>query len=201
MSNNIMRWLTLILSILVLICGISLLFAPLEAYIMIAVFIPIAILFHGISCFIQYSREHETHQLSEWLLADGIISTIIGVIFLFRTDTIAAALPYIFGFWVMFAGVLRIVGALSTRKVIPKQGWLLVWGAVGVLSGIVLLYHPLFAGAVITYFVIWALIFMGAQGIFSFFVLNSVPGDGGGDKPGDGDESGDSGGDESGDKA
>ena len=86
MVSNSMRWMSLILGILVLACGVWMLFSPpLETYIMIVLFIPIAILFHGISCISLYAGTKSDERTgSGWLLADGILSSIIGIWLLFR---------------------------------------------------------------------------------------------------------------------
>jgi len=180
MVSNSTRWLSLILGILVLACGVWMLFSPpLETYIMIVLFIPIAILFHGISCISLYVGTNSDERTgSGWLLADGILSSIIGIWLLFRPELTGYALPYILAFWVLIAGILRIIGAFAAKGKVYGWGWFIVWGIIGIITGIFLLNHPLFTGVIITYAVIWGFIFMGLWSISMFFI-SKKGGDGG----------------------
>ena len=175
MVSNSTRWLSLILGILVLACGVWMLFSPpLETYIMIVLFIPIAILFHGISCIGLYVGTNSDERTgSGWLLADGILSSIIGIWLLFRPELTGYALPYILAFWVLIAGILRIIGAFAARGKVYAWGWFIVWGIIGIITGIFLLNHPLFTEVIITYAVIWGFIFMGLWSISMFFISKS----------------------------
>jgi len=104
------------------------------------------------------------------LLADGILSSIIGIWLLFRPELTGYALPYILAFWVLIAGILRIIGAFAAKGKVYAWGWFIVWGIIGIITGIFLLNHPLFTGVVITYAVIWGFIFMGLWSISMFFI-------------------------------
>ena len=46
-------------------------------------------------------------------------------------------------------------------------------GIVGIIAGLFLLNHPLFSGAMITYYVVFGFIFMGFQNIIFCFTPNS----------------------------
>jgi len=150
------------------------LFTPMETYAMIAFLVPIVILLHGVSCLTTYFSTEIGQAASGWLLADGILSSIVGGWLLFTPDITALALPLIFGFWVLFAGILRIIGAITSRKLVAQWIWLLLFGVVGILTGIFLLNHPLIAQVVITYLTVWCFIFMGILGIIQFFVLKNT---------------------------
>ena len=175
--SNFLRWGTLILGVLILACGVSLLFMPYEAYLMITVFIPISILFHGVCGIFGYIRDKETQETSVWMLIDGIFSSIIAVWLLSRLGAVELSLPFVFGFWVLMAGVLRIVGAILARKTDSRWGWLLAFGIIGVATGLFLLNHPLFTSSLITYFVIFSMIFMGFLNIAIFFMSGKSSGD------------------------
>ena len=170
MNSNAARWFSLILGILLLVCGVMMLFTPYEAYIMVAIFIPIAILVHGIRSIASYSNSKKEGAPQGWILADGILSAVIGIWLLFQPAAAAVSLPFIFGFWILFAGVLRLMGGFSGKDAVKGSGWLIVWGIIGIITGLLLLNHPLFTGVIISYLVIWAFIFIGIQDIFFFFV-------------------------------
>jgi uncharacterized membrane protein HdeD (DUF308 family) len=173
MNTKALRICTLIMGIMVMGFGIIMLFTPMETYTFITILIPIAIFMHGISSLITYITAGAERAASGWLLADGILSIIVGVWLFFITDITAMALPFIFGFWVLFAGVLRIMGAVSVRKITSKWGWLLFFGVVGIITGVFLLNHPIIAGAIIAFLTAWGFVFMGILVITQFFVMKN----------------------------
>ena len=164
---------SLIIGLFVLICGVFLVFTPLEAYVMVTFIIPFAIIFHGVSGVISYIGDKKTKAVTGWLLADGLISVIIGLWLLVSPGRVALALPYVFGFWVLFGGTLRIVGSVAMKNASKTWGLVLLLGVIGVASGIILLNHPYFSETIIAYLVAWSFIFMGIQGIMNFFVIRS----------------------------
>ena len=164
---------SLIIGLFVLICGVFLVFTPLEAYIMVKILIPAAIVFHGVSGVISYAGDKKNKDVMGWLLADGLISVIIGLWLLVSPGRVEIALPYVFGFWVLFGGTLRMVGSSAMKKASKTWVLVLLWGVIGVVSGIVLLNHTYFQDTFVPYLVAWSFIFMGIQGIMNFFVLRS----------------------------
>ena len=174
MSTKTLRIFSLIMGIIVVIFGIIMLFTPMETYAMIAMLVPVIVLFHGISCLASYLGSATEQATSGWLLADGILSTIVGIWLMFSFNIMAVVLPLIFGFWVLFAGVLRIIGAITSRHLIDRWIWLLLLGAIGVITGIFLINHLAISQVIITYLTVWCFIFMGIMGITQFFALKNV---------------------------
>jgi len=174
MNTKALRVFSLIMGLIVVAFGITMLFFPMEAYAMIVFLIPVIILLHGVSCLASYFGSDLEASASGWVLADGILSSIVGGWLLFSPDIMAMSLPMIFGFWILFAGVLRIISSITIRNYVKAWIWLLLLGIVGVLLGIFLLNHLVLAGEIITYLSIVCFILMGIMSILQFFLLKNV---------------------------
>jgi uncharacterized membrane protein HdeD (DUF308 family) len=80
---------------------------------------------------------------SKWLLlAEGALGILAGLIAVFWPGVTAVVLLYIFAFWAIFGGLLRIVGAVLLRREIENEWTMALSGAVWVLLGIVLFVLP-----------------------------------------------------------
>ena len=174
MSTTAFRVFSLVMGIIITVFGIVMFFFPMETYAIITFLIPVIILLHGVSCLATYFGSDSDSPASGWVLADGILSAIVGGWLLFSPDIMAMSLPMIFGFWVLFAGVLRIISSITIRREVRAWIWLLLWGITSVLLGIFLLNHLVLAGLIITYLTVLCFILMGIMSIIQFFVLKKV---------------------------
>jgi uncharacterized membrane protein HdeD (DUF308 family) len=50
-----------------------------------------------------------------WSLILGVVSIILGLILLFNTALAALALPWVFGIFLIFAGIMAIISAFQLR--------------------------------------------------------------------------------------
>lgn len=171
------RWLFLIAGILLVIVGIYMFSTPLANIMGLAVFITVAMLVSGISEIIHWGNADKNAR-SGWLLASGILSTLLGVWVIFGHGSIAniaVVIPFIFGIWVLMGGILRFVGALTMKKEgIKSWGWVLFSGAVGVILGFIFMYHPLFAAATVSMLIACLFLFQGINSVLLFFTLNKT---------------------------
>ena len=173
---NSTKWLVLISGVLIAILGISMLFTPLENLVTLALFIGIAMLVSGISEIVSFCGE-EKGQRSGWMLASGIITTLLGIWTFFGRGTAAliAILPCIFAVWVMTSSIMRIVGSVSLKSEgFSQWGWLLAFGIVGTILGFILLFTPVLSSAIIAFSIAFMLIVHGVNNIIIFFRMNSL---------------------------
>lgn len=77
-----------------------------------------------------------------WLLAEGVLGIVIGVITFFSTSTTALFLLYLIAFWAIVTGILEIVQAVQLRRVISNEWMLILGGAASVVFGVLLLLFP-----------------------------------------------------------
>jgi len=104
----------------------------------------------------------EKDQSSIWwvFLLEGIASLIFGGLLLTAPAATLVALVIFLGFYWLFIGVLELVRVFVDRSV--PWFWSLLIGVVGIVAGIIVLNHPLFAAVVLpTALVVW----LGVLGI------------------------------------
>ena len=140
-----MRIVTVIIGILLIIAGfIS--FANLGITIwMMALFAGIAILVFGINQIGNWFTARKTGGVSGWVLAEGIITSILGIIIIFYPISSLAILAIWVAAWLVVSGVMRIIAAIQTRKNLPGSSWgvMLFLGIIITIVGICGIIFPL----------------------------------------------------------
>ena len=76
------------------------------------------------------------------LLAEGVLGLLAGLVALFWPGLAAVVALYVFSFWAVFGGLLRILGAILLRREIDNEWTMALGGALWVLLGIVLAVLP-----------------------------------------------------------
>ena len=76
------------------------------------------------------------------LLAEGVLGLLAGLVALFWPGLTAVVVLYVFSFWAIFGGLLRILGAILLRREINNMWTMALGGALWVLLGIVLAILP-----------------------------------------------------------
>lgn len=138
-----MKIFTIILGVIVAICGFSCMFTPVMTFLEAGYFLAILLLVYGISAIIKAVVE-KTYGIT---LVFGILSTILGLVILvvpglkLMTD---GMLIYMMAFWFLAQGVMGIVMAFKQKKAAESKSWIwiLVLGILAVLLGIYSLAHP-----------------------------------------------------------
>lgn len=101
-------------------------------------------------------------QSSVWwvFLLEGIASLIFGGLLITSPAATLVALVIFLGFYWLFVGVLELVRVFVDKSV--PWFWSLIIGVVGIVAGIIVLNHPLFAAVILpTALVVW----LGVLGI------------------------------------
>lgn len=102
-----------------------------------------------------------------WIfLLEGIAAIIFGVLLITNPGATLVALVIFLGFYWLFVGVLELVRVFVDRSV--PWYWSLLIGILGIIAGIIVLRHPLFAAVVLpTAIVVWLGILGLVIGIFA----------------------------------
>ena len=131
----------------------------------IAVPLGIAMFFSGWVNMLVYHKQCKIMHGAHWLLADGMSTALLSIFLLFNQMIEAATIPFFFGVWELFSGVLKSIDAkeLKTERM---AGWKR-FAAVGlfeIVSGIAALLKPVddFVGM---HIVVAVILFVQACGI------------------------------------
>lgn len=138
-----MKIVTIILGILMAICGISCICTPVMTFLEAGYFLVILLLVYGIAAIVK-SVVQKVYGIP---FIFGILSTILGLVIMvvpglkLMTD---GMLLYIMAVWFMVQGVVAIVMAFQQKKIAEGKGWIatLILGILGVLLGIYSVAHP-----------------------------------------------------------
>lgn len=131
--------------------GLALLAAALHVYNVpdnrltsVASHLGVAMLFAGcVNLVVYYFQKDKIHG-SHWLLADGMTSLLLSIFPLFNTVVLAAVIPFFFGIWELFSGIIKFVEATELHEEkIRGWRWFLLIGMFELVSGIGSMVKPI----------------------------------------------------------
>lgn len=78
------------------------------------------------------------------ILADGIITTLLGIFFLANVNVVEAILPIVFAMWFIYEGISELVLAIQAGKFKVSNWWvLLIFAIIEIIFGFVALFDPI----------------------------------------------------------
>jgi uncharacterized membrane protein HdeD (DUF308 family) len=144
-------WLLLIAGLIFILAGIIILVHPLSTFLTVAVFFGIAILMGGIVKIIFAISNRNHHQSWGWTLISGIISVVIGLVLANNPAISLVILPFILGFYVLYAGGMLIsMGIHGQHMHLTGSGWIIFGGVITLLLGLGILFNPVTGVVVLT---------------------------------------------------
>ncbi len=103
-----------------------------------------AMLFAGCINLVVYYHQKDKIHGSHWLLADGMTSVLLSVFPLLNAMILPSVLPFFFGIWELFSGIIKFVEATELREEkIRGYRWFLLIGLVELVSGIGSMLKPI----------------------------------------------------------
>ena len=90
-----------------------------------------------------------------WVLVQGIISLIAGIIAFVNPGLTGLTLIYIIAAWAVISGIMIIIAAIRLRREISGELWLVLSGVISIVLGIALFANP-DAGAIAVVYTIGA---------------------------------------------
>jgi len=164
----------LILGILLIVMGVVFFATPGINAVVTGYIVCALMLVFGIAEIVFYGVHHKTHSASGWVLADGILTTILGLMLLFIPGAQIVTMSILFAMWVLFTGITAFSGAFADKSAGSHSwGWNLTFGIIGILLGIWLMFDPMLSIVSIGYLLPVALIFEGVAAIAFFFSTSS----------------------------
>ncbi|HEY0613036.1 MAG TPA: HdeD family acid-resistance protein [Candidatus Elarobacter sp.] len=156
-------WLFLIRGILALALGILMPLFPGAAIFTVAILFGAYAFVDGIVAIVAAVRMNHADTRWAWLLLEGALGVIVGVITFFYPGITALWLVYLFAAWAIVTGILAIATALRLRSVVSNEWLTILLGVLSVIAGIVIFFVPV-AGV---FAIVWTIsIYALLAGIF-----------------------------------
>lgn len=171
-----MKIVTIILGVLMAICGISCICTPVMTFLEAGYFLVILLLVYGIAAIVRAIVQKEYGM--PFLF--GILSTILGIVIMvvpglkLMTD---GMLIYMMAVWFLLQGAVSIFMSFRQKKHAEGKGWIgtLILGILGVLLGIYSLAHPMLLA--FTFGVLVGMYFIEC-GVNMIVMASSIPSEG-----------------------
>lgn len=168
-----MKWSSLVSGILLVLLGLVSLFSPGQNLVWLSVIISAIVLVSGIVTLVNYFTTDKADR-SGWLLAEGILSTLIGAWMVFGSGSwaLTAIIPYVFAVFVLALGITRVAEAFEYKAMgSGSWGWLLAFGILCILLGVLLFFAPLISATFLSVAVSMLVIGYGISNISRFITL------------------------------
>jgi uncharacterized membrane protein HdeD (DUF308 family) len=77
-----------------------------------------------------------------WAVVLGLLEVGVGIAVVVWPDPTLLVIAAFIGWWVLFSGVMTVVGSISARRILPYWGLFLALGVLEAVVGVWLLYRP-----------------------------------------------------------
>lgn len=168
-------WLPIALGAVVLLLGVLVFIFPGASYMTLSLLFGIVILISGIAN-IAMASSGEGLTGRGWLLAAGIIETILGLILIIWPAVSAISLPFFLGVWLLFKG-FTLIGTGSDLSAVKGSGWgwTIITAILLIICSFVIIIQPLnFGMGAVLIWVGVSLIVGGISMIVFGFQLNGI---------------------------
>jgi uncharacterized membrane protein HdeD (DUF308 family) len=137
-------WLFLIRGILAVALGILMGAFPGAAVFTLAIFFGAYAFVDGIVAIATAIRMNHADYNWLWLLLEGVLGVLVGVITFFFPAFVALWLVFLFGAWAVLTGIFAIVTAIRIRQAIANEILMILFGAISIVAGIAIYVFPLY---------------------------------------------------------
>jgi uncharacterized membrane protein HdeD (DUF308 family) len=159
---------SLIVSLATVLLGIVLILWPGSSVELICRILGICVLIFGAAKLIGYFSDDVYRSAFRFDLVLGIFSAILGLVLIFRPDTIISLAHILVGVYVFIEGVFKVQSAVDAKRMGVSGWWALAVGAaVTVIVGLVLVFFPFDAAKTVVRAIGIALIIEGAESFFA----------------------------------
>ena len=142
-----MRIVTIISGLFMLLAGVWCFANPGASFLALAFVLGIVMIIAGITGATNYFTEKNRNAEGGWVIAESILTFILGCIVLSNQLLVDAMVVIFFGMWLLFSGCLRIVAAFQLRRLQEKTWhWTLGFGIVASFAGLYAFINPITFG-------------------------------------------------------
>lgn len=135
-------WAFAIRGIIAIIFGIIAIFSPATAFLSLVLVFGIFALVDGIFSIVAVFVSRAHSESWWWLVIEGVFGILIGIFTLIQPAAMAFAWVFVIAAWAVVTGILEIITAISLRKMITNEGWMIVGGVLSILFGILVAFSP-----------------------------------------------------------
>lgn len=169
-TKNRYWWLVTLKGIIFIILGILSIKWPIETLLRLIHLFAATIILTGTALLITSLVNKHTDPFWSWRLAEGAIDIFFGIFLATHPDKTALMLPLMVGFWLIFIGIIQLIGSLEMKHDGYKEWWMsLLTGVLVLIVGWVITIDPFNSLEIITRFIGMALIIIGL-----FNLVNSL---------------------------
>ncbi|MDO4745052.1 MAG: DUF308 domain-containing protein [Bacillota bacterium] len=143
-----MRILTIISGILMILTGAFCFMNPGQTFLVLAFIIGLVMVLNGVIHALAYLIGRGLHNKGDnngWILTDALITLILGILILCNQLVVDAAIPMVFGIWVVVSGILRIEASTHINKDKKRTNFrtTLITGILTVIIGVFGFINPM----------------------------------------------------------
>ena len=179
-NDTIKHWyIPAIVGSIFIVVGIYTFASPATSYVALSILFSLSFLFSGISEIVFSLTNRNEMDNWGWVLAFGLLTTVIGGLLLSNPAVSMATLTFYVGFLILFRSISALSFSLDLKDYgIGDWGALMALGVIGLIFSIIMIWNPAFAGMTI---VIWTGLAFITTGIFSLYMafklkkLNELP--------------------------
>ncbi|MBC1795764.1 HdeD family acid-resistance protein [Listeria booriae] len=174
-----MKWLLRILLALagIAMIGLGIWFVshPLVSLLTFTISMGILLLCVGVFQIISFFTHRGPEKSSGWLLAEGILSTLLGILLLANQFQGTLTIVLVFGMWVLFSGIMRTVSSFAVKSAGEQHwGWMLALGILNIIIGFICIFNPIVSVFGIVFIMGTFFILQGINCIAGIFFVGKV---------------------------
>ena len=161
-------YMVLIKGIVMILLAILVFNSPGGALLAYALYIGLGLLLTGIVMLFRGISLRKVNTNWGWTVFEGLLDIFLGYVLLANPLVTAAILPFIFGFWAVFYGVLLLIHSFSGSE---NKGMKIVSAILMIFIGMMIMHNPLIAGMTVA---IWVAILLLIVGIYNVIISFSL---------------------------
>jgi uncharacterized membrane protein HdeD (DUF308 family) len=146
-------WVNALRGALGILFGVIALFFPVATILSLVLLFSAYMLVDGAFSIVGAIRAGSKGEQWGWLLTQGIVSLITGVLAFLWPGITALAFVMIIAAWAIVSGSLQLAAAFRIRRRERGRGWLIFSGIISILFGVLLVIAPLIGAIVLTWWV------------------------------------------------
>ncbi len=169
-----MKGLWFFAAILLCVTGVIALLNPQNTVVTLAILFGIIMLMTGLISIGIFIKYHEEVYGAGWILVDGLLTTIMGVVILCNQYLKAGLIPFLFSAWIMLCGITRVVWSFDLRRFeVTDWSFVLIFGMLEILFGVLTFFEPITAAFAIGTLIGIIFIFYGVSMLVNGITVNS----------------------------